>query len=166
MAERHVKIEVHGLRELRRELRQAGQQFPKEMRQANIDAAELVVPEAKRRAPKGPHEGKPAIQPVVASIKAGGTQRAGYVAIGGARSPHAPVYEFGGTIPRRGQDASTRATIQARHGSYEKAGLAVTRVRARPYLYPAIAAVSDEIVEAYGEALDRLSRRAFPRGGA
>ena len=28
-------IEVHGLREFRRELRQAGQQFPKELRQAN-----------------------------------------------------------------------------------------------------------------------------------
>jgi len=164
MAERFVKIEVQGLAEFRRALRAAGGQFPKEMRQANIDAAELVVPEARRRAPKGPHEGKPAVQPVADSIKAGGTQRAGYVAIGGARSPHAPVYEFGGTIPRRGQDRSTVAKIQARHGSFEKAGLAVTRVQARPYLYPAIAAKTDEIIEAYGEAIDRLTHQAFNRG--
>lgn len=162
MAER--AIEVHGLREFRRELKRLGEEFPKEMRQANRDAAELVVPEARRRAPKGPHEGKPAVQPVAASIKAGGTQRAGYVAIGGARSPHAPVYEFGGTIPRRGQSAALIAQQQRAHRGFERAGLAVTRVQARPYLYPAIAAVSDEIVEAYGQALDRLTRRAFDRG--
>jgi hypothetical protein len=101
----------------------------------------------------------------VSSIRPGGTQRAGYVAIGGARSPHAPVYEFGGTIPRRGQGASTVAKIQARHGSFEKAGLAITRVRARPYLYPAIAAKTDEVVEFYGRVLDRISRRAFNRAG-
>jgi hypothetical protein len=155
-------IEVHGLRELRRELKRAGEQFPKEMREANRAAAELVVPEARRRAPKGPHEGKPAVRPITASIRAGGTQRVGYVVIGGARSPHAPVYEFGGTIPRRGQDASTIAKLRAQHRSFEKAGLSVTRVRKRAYLYPAIDAMTDEIIEAYGQALDRLSRRAFP----
>ena len=156
-------IEIHGLRELRRELKRAGEQFPKEMREANKAAAELVVPEARRRAPKGPHEGKPAVQPITASIRAGGTQRVGYVVIGGARSPHAPVYEFGGTIPRRGQSSALIAQQQRAHRGFERAGLAVTRVQARPYLYPAIAAVTDEIIEAYGQAIDRLTRRAFNR---
>jgi hypothetical protein len=30
-------------------------------------------------------------------------------------------------------------------------------------LYPAIAAKQDEVVEFYGDAIDKLSRRAFPR---
>ena len=136
-------IEVHGLREFRRALREAGQQFPKELRQANKEAAELVAPEVRRRAPKGPHEGGGRVQPIVASVRAGGTQRAGYVAVGGARSPHAPVYEFGGTLRR--------------HASTVR-----TQVMARPYVYPSVEAKADEVVDFYGEALDRVARRAFP----
>ena len=137
-------IEVHGLREFRRELRQAGQQFPRELRQANRDAAEVVVPEVRRRAPKGPHQGGGNVQPIAASVRAGGTQRAGYVAVGGARSPHAPVYEFkGATLPRHASEARTQVTAQ-------------------PYIYPAIEAKADEVVEVYGQALDRLTKRAFP----
>jgi len=143
MAQRAV--EVHGLREFRRELRQAGQQFPKELRQANKDAAEVVVPEVRRRAPKGPHEGGGNVQPIVASVRAGGTQRAGYVAVGGARSPHAPVYEFpGATLPRHASESRTRVATQ-------------------PYIYPSLDAKADEVVEVYGKALDRLTRRAFNR---
>lgn len=157
-------IEVHGLREFRRELKRLGEEFPKELRQANKDAAELVADEARRRAPRGPHEGKPKIQPAVASVKAGGTQRAGYVAIGGARSPHAPVLEFGGSIPRRGRDPSLAAKAIASHRSFASVGItSLTHVRKQPYLYPAIAATADEVVEFYGEALDRLTRRAFDR---
>jgi hypothetical protein len=137
-------IEVHGLRDFRRELRRMGQEFPRELRQANKGAADLVAPEARRRVPRGPHQGGGRVQPIIASVKAGGTQRAGYVAIGGARSPHAPVYEFGGTLRR--------------HASASR-----TQVTARPFLYPAIAARTDEVVDFYGRALDRLSRRAFDR---
>lgn len=136
-------IEVHGLVEFRRELRRMGAEFPKELRQANRDAAELVAPEVHRRAPKGPHEGGGNVQPITASVKAGGTQRAGYVQVGGARSPHAPVYEYGGTLRR--------------HASTSR-----TQVAAQPYIAPAIAAKTDEVVEFYGEALDRLTARAFP----
>jgi HK97 gp10 family phage protein len=154
-------VEIIGLREFRRELKQAGQQWPKELRQANKDAAEIVAADARRRAPRGPHLGGGRVRPVVSSIRALASQGRGQVAIGGASTPHAQVLEFGGTIPRRGQTGT--AAIQARHGSFAKAGLSVTPVRAQPYLYPALAAKADEVVEFYGEALDRVYRRAFPR---
>lgn len=157
-------VEVQGLRQFRYELRAAGQQFPKELRQANLEAAELVVADARRRAPQGPHLGKPRVRPVIASIRALASQGKGQVAIGGATSPHPQVLEFGGTIPRRGQSAALIAQQQQAHRGFERAGLAVTRVRKQPYLYPALAAKAEEVVEFYGEALDRIYRRAFPRG--
>lgn len=138
-------VQVDGLRELRRELKRAGERFPRELREANRDAAELVARSARRRAPRGPHEGGGRIQPVVSSIRALASQRAGQVAIGGARAPHGPPLEFGGTLRRFHSQARTRVTAQ-------------------PFLYPAIAAEQDEVVEFYGDAIDRLTRRAFPRG--
>jgi HK97 gp10 family phage protein len=138
--------EVVGLREFRRELKQAGQQFPKELRQANKEAAEIVTGDARRRAPRGPHLGGGRVRPIVASIRALASQGRGQIAVGGVSTPHGPVLEFGGTIPRRG-DTGAR-----------------TQVRAQPFLYPALAAKRDEVVEFYGNAVDRLMRRAFPRG--
>jgi hypothetical protein len=157
-------VEIIGLREFRRELKQAGQQFPKELRQANLQAAEVVAAEAARRAPMGPHLGGGRVRPVIQSIRALASQGKGQVAIGGASTPHAQVLEFGGHIPRKGRDPSLVAKAQAGHRSFASVGIGdLTRVRAQPYLYPALAAKADEVVEVYGEAIDRLSRRAFPR---
>ena len=159
------KVEVHGLRDFQRELRRMGPEFPKEIKAANLEAAYRVSQEAKRRAPRGRHEGGGRVAPIWTQIRPGSSQRGGYVQTGNAAAPHAVVYEFGGTIPRRGHSKSVRQAIRHRHGSFEKAGLSVTPVRAQPYLYPALAAMRDEVVEFYGEAIDRLSRRAFPSGG-
>jgi HK97 gp10 family phage protein len=141
-----ARVEVHGLKDFRRELKRLGPEFPKELRQANFEAAEVVARKARRNAPQGPHEGGGRVQPLVSSIRALANQLRGQVAIGGARSPHAPVLEFGGRIPRRGGTG------------------AVTRVRAQPFLYAAVASERDEVVEVYGEAIDRVMRRAFPLG--
>jgi hypothetical protein len=162
MAGRGVDIDVQGLRELRAELKRIGPEWPKEMRTANLEAAEIVARKARRNAPQGPHEGGGRVQPLVSSVRALASQTRAYVAIGGARAPHAQVLEFGGTIPRRGQDPLLREQQRRSHRSYARAGLAVTPVRAQPYLYRAIASERDEVVEVYSEALDRLTRRAFP----
>jgi hypothetical protein len=138
-------VEVHGLRDFRRELRRAGEEFPRELRQTNLEAAEIVAKDARRRAPRGPHLGGGRVRPIVASIRALASQGRGQIAVGGASTPHGPVLEFGGTIPRRGGTGAR------------------TTVRAQPFLYPALAAKQDEVVEFYGEALDRVYRRAFPR---
>lgn len=158
-----AKVYVQGLREFRRELKRAGEEFPRELRQANRDAAGIVATAARIRAPRGPHEGGGRVAPLVTSIKAGGTQGRGYVAIGGVRSPHAQVLEFGGSIPRRGRDPSLVAKARAGRRSFESVGITSrTRVRKQAYLYPAIDAKRDEVVEFYGRAIDRIARRAFP----
>lgn len=134
-----TRIEVHGLRELRRVLNEAADRSPREIGQANKDAAEIVAAEAKRRAPRGPHQGGGKIIPIVDSIRAQGTTRRGAVVFGGQRSPHAPVYEFGGTVPR--------------HHSQSR-----THVAKRAYVYPAIDAKQGEVLRAYEQAVGRITR--------
>lgn len=138
-------IHVEGLRELRRELKHAGDRFPKELREANKQAAEVVAPEMRRRAPRGPHEGGGRVRPIVASVRALATQQRAQVAVGGVTTPHAAAWNYGGTL-RRFHSTSR------------------TRVPARPYVEPAVKAKTDEVVELYGDALDRITRRAFPVG--
>lgn len=159
------KVEIVGLRDFQRELKRIGPEFAKELKDANLEAAYRVSQEAKRRAPRGPHQGGKRVAPIWTQIRPGATARGGFVQTGNAAAPHAVVYEFGGTIPRRGHSKKLIRAIRQRHGSFEKAGLSVTRVRAQPYLYPALAAMRDEVTEFYGEAIDRVSRRAFPSGG-
>lgn len=137
-----VRIEVHGLSELRRALAQCEGRSPKEVAQANFEAADIVAREARSRAPSGPHEGSGTVTPIRASIKAMRRARAGVVAMGGARTPHAEPTEFGGTL--------------ARHASASR-----TRVRQRAFLYPAIEAKRGEVMDFYGNAVDRIMRPAF-----
>lgn len=82
-------IKIEGAKELRSALRAMEKQWPRIMRDANKQAAEVVADEARRRAPllTGRLKG---------SIKAGATQTAGYVKAGTpARVPYAAVQEFG-----------------------------------------------------------------------
>jgi hypothetical protein len=136
------RIEVHGLRELRRALKEAEGHTPHELQQANKRAADIVVREAQRRAPKGPHQGggKPrTVVPITASIKAQATATKGIVAFGGQRSPHAAPTEFGGTLKR--------------HASSVR-----TRVAKRPFVYPAIEAEQAHVLEQYELALRSITR--------
>jgi hypothetical protein len=154
-------IQVTGLRELRRDLRRLDATLPRELAQINQRAAEIVATEARRRAPRGPHQGGGRVAPIVSSIKALRQQGRGVVAIGGVRSPHAVVTEFGGTIPRRGSHRGQVAQAQAMHQSFRRfGGISVTRVRKQAYVYPALDAKRDEVVNAYADMLDDLLRRA------
>ena len=133
-----TRIEVQGLRELRRALKDAEGRSPKELQRANKRAAEIVAREAQHRAPRGPHQGGGRVQPITASIRAQATTGKAFVAFGGNRSPHAPPYEFGGTLKRHA--SSTR-----------------TRVQKRPFVYPAIEAEMDHVLEQYERALIALT---------
>jgi hypothetical protein len=133
-----TRIEVHGLRELRAALKNAEGRSPRELQLANKRAAEIIAREARRRAPAGPHEGGGRVAPIAASIKAQATTGRGVVAFGGQRSPHAPAYEFGGTLKR--------------HASQSR-----TRVQKRPFVYPAIEAEIPHVLEQYERALIALT---------
>jgi hypothetical protein len=140
------RVEVTGLRELRRALREVDRALPGQLAAVNHAAAEVVAVEARRRAPRGPHEGGPKDQPftpITESIRALNQQTKGVIAAGGVRTPHAAVLEFGGTIPRH--HSRTRTTV-----------------RAQPSVYPALRAKRDEVVDVYSRALEALMTRAFP----
>jgi len=154
-------IKVHGLTELRRALDQAADRMPEGIAAANLKAAEVVAADARLRAPKGPHQGGGTIVPIFASIQAISTARRGYVAFGGRLSPHAPVYEFGGSIPRRGTRATHGALIRTarkKHLGFGFVGVPVTDIRKRAYVYPAIAAKADEVLRTYGAAVEAVLR--------
>lgn len=136
------EIRVLGLAELRRDLKRLGAQWPKELAKANNRAAEVVAAEARRRAPAGPHQGGGSVTAITQSIRATKAQRSASVSFGGPRSPHAAPTEFGGTLPR--------------HASRSR-----TTVRQRAFLYPAIAAKTDEVVLTYQAMLERLMDAAF-----
>jgi hypothetical protein len=138
-----VAVRVVGLAELRRDLRRVDAALPKELAAVNQQAGEVVAAEARRRAPKGAHQGGGRVSPISSTITAGRRQRAATVSIGGARSPHAPVYEFGGTIPRHHSSARTRVTQRA-------------------YLYPALEAKRTEVTVLYARLVEQLMSRAFP----
>lgn len=156
-----TKIEVHGVRELRRELNKAEGRSQKEVQQANKEAAEVVAAAAIVRAPKGPHQGGGNVQPIWSSIKSRATIGRAFIVFGGSRSPHAPVYEFGGSIPRRGERAIHGAAIktaQASHRAFASHGISTTHIEKQAYVYPAIEATRPQQLERYERALNRITR--------
>lgn len=158
-----ITIQTRGLAELRRDLRAVDRSFGPRLGRANQQAAQVVVNEAKRRAPKGPHQGGGTVAPISSTITALRKQSAASVSIGGARSPHAVVTEFGGSIPRRGSDKETVRKAQRRKQAFSRHGLRVTHVRKRAYLYPAIDAKAGEVVLVYEAAVGQLMSEAFGR---
>jgi hypothetical protein len=159
------RIEVHGLRELRRALKEAEGRSPKEIQQANKHAAEIVAGTARVLAPKGKHQGGGNIQPAWASIKAQATSGRGIIAFGGMRAPHEPVVNFGGVIPRRTATAEQKtafATARAQKKSQAKVaratGAHVTKVRRREHIYKAIELRTPQVLDSYDQALKRITR--------
>ncbi len=163
-----VYLKIDGLATFARQCRKIGKEAQSKLKETNLHAAELVVPEAQRRAPKGKHEGGPKgrpVQPITSSIRAVGGQRYAAVRAGSARSPHAPVYEFGGAIPRRGAKATHGAAIakaRAGHRRFEGLGIPVTKIQARPYVFPAVEAMVPRITPVYMRDFTKLIGQAFP----
>lgn len=130
------RIEVLGLKDFQRELRRLDKAWPRELRAANRDAAEIVA-----RGTRSSFASRPGVAPkVAASVKVLAQQRSAAVRIGGRRWPYALGSEFG----------------SRRYPQFPPV------LRGGYSLYPTIKASRDEMVEEYGEAVDRLMRRAFP----
>lgn len=133
-------VEVSGLRELNKALKELGPQFPKEMRKTNKAVAEDVASEARSRALSlGGVAAKAA-----PSVKASAGATSGGVAVGSNSAPWALGAEFGGG--RR----KTTQQFKPWRGSGASAGY---------FVYPTIRENADEIVEAYSEGMDELLKR-------
>lgn len=134
-------VRVEGLREFLSELRRVDAEFPKQIRQANKDVAEAVA--VKTRASFSSRAG---VAPKVApSVKSYAQQRSAQIQIGGSRFPFAMGSEFGSVRYRQ---------FPAWRGSDSGAGYS---------LYPTIRENREEIERTYLQAVDQVTRRAFPR---
>lgn len=133
------RIDVTGLKELRRELKAADAAFPKQLQKANKAVAELVA-DGTRSAFQSMAGSAPKVAP---TVKALAQQTRAQVRVGGGSGTGAEVAMGNLWGSKRFKQFPPPVA-----GGYA--------------LYPTLAAKSDEIVDAYGDALDDLLKRAFP----
>lgn len=144
-----ASIRIEGLHRFQKDLRALDKDLPKELRKANLAAAEIV---AKGATAKATSLGGVAAK-AAPSIKALAQQRSASVRIGGARHPYAMGAEFGGGKYGKG-NPTPRGGHTTQFGAFSRSGR---------FLYPTIADKREEVVEEYGKAIDRLTDKAFPR---
>jgi len=92
-------IEIQGLREIVRALREVDANLPKQLRLVANEAANIVVDSARPTVPK--RTGRAA-----ASIRAQSTRTAARVTSGGRRAPYMPWLDYGGKVGRN--DSASR----------------------------------------------------------
>lgn len=149
-------IKVQGLDELRRELRKlddAG--LTNELKQTNFDAAKAVIAPAQARA-RGLGRMQARAAATLTPSKAAAGARVNF---GGAKAPFAGGAEFGAgqNVPRRppGRTGTVLGWNQFEPWRGNDAG-------AGYFLYPTIRELTPELVEMYGDAIERITARAFP----
>lgn len=147
-------VEVRGLTEFQRALRDIDQSMPRELRKANKSAAEIVASAARDRAVSlGGVAAKSA-----PSLKAGGEQRFAKVSLGGARYPFALGANFGAqhNIARN----TSRGLVLGWNQFPEWGGNQWMGGAADRFLYWAIRRKRDEFVSEYERLIDQLARKA------
>ena len=132
-----VRVKVVDARKLAADLKAADGRTPKELRVANARSAEIAVRRARQLAPKGVHQGGGHPLPLASAIHVQASASHAYIVFGGARAPHGPVVNFGGTVPR--------------YHSVTK-----TRVRRQEHIYTAIAQTAPQRKDEYEKAITRI----------
>jgi len=145
-------VTVEGLDEFRRELRKLDEKgLIDELKDANYDVAKLVVGRAQQNASSRMERS------AAASMRPSRQAARAQVTGGGADVPFFGGAEFGAMRNQRRQTPRGTVTgwnqFQPWRGSGSGAGY---------FLYPAIRESTDDIVEMYGEAIEKITARAFP----
>ncbi|HVW34043.1 MAG TPA: HK97 gp10 family phage protein [Acidimicrobiia bacterium] len=135
-------IQVKGITDLRKALRDISKDLAKELRVGLNEAARIVADEAATKVPR--RSGAAA-----ASIKVGSTQTAANVKVGGTAAPYFPWLDFGGSTGRG-------------HQAGEPGSGAVKRpfLKEGRYIYPTLAEKRDEVTKKVDEVLERLAKQA------
>lgn len=129
-------IRIVGLAELQRELRTLDKKWPGSLRLVNKDAAELIADVTRRS-----FLARPGVAPKVApSVKALAQQRSAAVKIGGQKYPFAMGSNFGSVAFKQFPNPTKPDWS----------------------LYKSISDERETVVESYGDAIERLAKRAFP----
>lgn len=133
---------VYGLRELRAELKKLDNatNLQDELKEANYKAADFIVQHAKATAGGVSRQAAAAAE----SLRASRTASRAQVLIGSAAVPFALGAEFGSQRYKQ---------FPAWRGNSIGAGY---------FLWPTIRERMDEVVEYYGDELDKITRKAFP----
>lgn len=128
------RVEVEGLKELRKALKQVDANFPKALQRANKRAAEIVAARARSKVPV--RSGRAA-----STMRATATQTYGAVKFGGAKAPYAAWLDFGGRVGRNNSIVRP----------YRRSGR---------YVYPALAEVRPRVIDTYKQAIELLIETA------
>ncbi|HET6344615.1 MAG TPA: HK97 gp10 family phage protein [Myxococcota bacterium] len=129
-----ANIDISGIRDFQRQLRQIDPGMPKMLRTVHNGAADLVVTNARPKVAR--RTGAAA-----ASLKARSNQREGRVAAGGRKAPYYPWLDFGGSV---GPDDSVKRPFY-------------TEGR---YVYPTVREQSAEIERVMSDGLIELAAGA------
>lgn len=128
------RIEVEGLREFQRSLRQMDADLPKQIRVVLNASGEIVIKYARPMIPSKSGAAR-------ASMKLRSSQREARLAAGGRRAPYYPWLDFGGAVGPN--DSVTRPFVKIGR-----------------YVYPTLRDHNAEIQEAMSEGLQRLATDA------
>lgn len=128
-----ASIEIGGLREFQKALREMDRGLPKQIRVVLNEAADLIIDYAR---PKIPRKTGAA----AASLKARSNQRTAGIAVGGRRAPYYPWLDFGGQGRRKGRPASRE---------FKRGGR---------YVYPGLEAKRKEVTDLMSEGLAQLAK--------
>lgn len=147
----HEAIRVEGLAQFQRELRRVSSDFPRELRLANLEAAEVVATAARAKA----RSLGGVARKTEPSIKAAAEQRRAKVSFGGPKFPFAMGAEFGGGKYGPGNPTARggyTTQFKAWRGNDSGAGY---------FVFPEIRRTKDPFLEVYEKALFDLIERAF-----
>ena len=140
-------IEIHGLKELNRELKRVDAGFPKAMRKAGLAAAAVVTATAQARAAAGTPTQRKAARAIKARAGAG---RAAVAVVPSRAIPFAFGAFFG---------AKQYPQFDRWVGNTWDAG---SRTSGPYAINPAIADTKDEVIDLYATAILEITDKAFP----
>lgn len=149
------RIEIRGLKELRRELKRMDRAWGKALREVHVKVAELVAGRARSASPGS----------VSGAVKGRGTQRKAIIQVG-LRPPRA-IAVFMGARRRFGWYSNPRyrgsrgRQFEPWVGNQWDPG----DNGGTPYFIgPAINQSVEDVIELYGDEIEKLAARAFPIG--
>ena len=148
MADRGARVEVRGLREFERAIRDLDGDLRTELRGDLRSIAEQVAADARGRVAADVGSGDAA-----ASITPRATGKGASIAAGGRKAPYFPWLDFGGSVGRGHRPGVAWSGAVKR----EWRGRPVGEGR---YLYPAIRASRDLIVRLVDASVERVAREA------
>lgn len=135
-------VQVRGLRELQRGLKQIDAELAKELRKGLNEVAEIVAGAARPLVPSRSGRAR-------SSIKVGSSQRAAQIKVGGTKAGYFPWLDFGGS--------TGKGHI---HGKAFSGSVRRPFIKEGRYIYPTLARKRDEVEEKLFDVIGRLVESA------